>query len=371
MVFDILRALAATLVVISHIRNLAIVDYAGHPSFALKLLYTVTGFGHQAVILFFVISGYWIAGGVIKRVARGSWTWSGYALQRLTRLWVVLIPALLLGLAFDWTGTQLFQLPVYSDGIHGNTVLPAIASHLGADTFITNVLFLQTLLGPRFGSNGPLWSLANEFWYYVWFAALYLPFAKPARLRNWAGVPIAAITMYNFTALLPGFACWLLGAGLFALSQKIRPRHTPMTITVWALSLAALGASLLVTRRWPTLDDPGDFLVAATTMLFLYATLRADIRPFSVWKPLARYGASSSYSLYVIHYPVVILIIGLLCRHQRLAATLGAMGLVAVVAIAVIALGYLFSRVTERKTDALRNAIENRLVAWGTLKRAE
>ena len=32
-----------------------------------------------------------------------------------------------------------------------------------------NAFFLQTIVGPTFGSNGPLWSLAYEWWYYVLF----------------------------------------------------------------------------------------------------------------------------------------------------------------------------------------------------------
>jgi peptidoglycan/LPS O-acetylase OafA/YrhL len=32
-----------------------------------------------------------------------------------------------------------------------------------------NAFFLQTIAGPTFGSNGPLWSLAYEWWYYVLF----------------------------------------------------------------------------------------------------------------------------------------------------------------------------------------------------------
>lgn len=248
MTFDIMRAVAAILVVLSHIRNLMITDYDGQCGLALKLFYAVTGFGLQAVTLFFVISGYWVAGSVIRRVANGRWSWGGYALDRLSRLWVVLIPALVLGLAFDWAGTHFLQLPVYSDGVHGNTVLVGVADHLGIGSFLTNVFFVQTLLGPRFGSNGPLWSLVNEFWYYVRFAALYLPLAKPARLRNWICVPVAAVTMFEFAALLPGFVCWLFGAGLYVLSYRYNNSPSHLMRVLWATSLAVLMICLLGAR---------------------------------------------------------------------------------------------------------------------------
>jgi hypothetical protein len=33
--------------------------------------------------------------------------------------------------------------------------------------FLGNFAFLQTICVPIFGTNGPMWSLANEFWYYI------------------------------------------------------------------------------------------------------------------------------------------------------------------------------------------------------------
>ena len=146
MMFDVMRAAAAVLVLLSHARSLMITDYSSQGGIALKLFYAVTGLGHQAVLIFFVISGYWVAGGVIKRVASERWSWGGYALDRLSRLWLVLIPALLLGFAFDGMGALFFRLPIYTDGIHGNTVLAGIPEHLGIGAFLTNVFFLQLCL---------------------------------------------------------------------------------------------------------------------------------------------------------------------------------------------------------------------------------
>lgn len=38
---------------------------------------------------------------------------------------------------------------------------------LAPAVLLGNLLFLQTKITQEFGSNGPLWSLFSEFWYYV------------------------------------------------------------------------------------------------------------------------------------------------------------------------------------------------------------
>src|ERR1039458_8382680 len=56
---------------------------------------------------FFVLSGYLVGGSVLRSVRTGSWSWRAYLLGRLSRLYVVLLPALLLGGALDWLGMHM------------------------------------------------------------------------------------------------------------------------------------------------------------------------------------------------------------------------------------------------------------------------
>ena len=48
---------------------------------------------------FFVLSGFFISASVIKDCRAKRWSWSGYAASRCTRLYVVLLPGLLLTLS--------------------------------------------------------------------------------------------------------------------------------------------------------------------------------------------------------------------------------------------------------------------------------
>src|SRR5579871_6819595 len=96
---DALRGFAALSVLLNHWRGAFFADYSSlaHQNPLMAAAYVASGLGHQWVIVFFVMSGYLVGGSVIRSVTEGRWSWSSYLLARLTRLYVVLLPALLLG----------------------------------------------------------------------------------------------------------------------------------------------------------------------------------------------------------------------------------------------------------------------------------
>ena len=67
---NFLRWLSALMVVIGHLRSFLFVEYnlVENKTVFIKLFYFITGFGHQAVIVFFVISGYLVGGGSVEKV---------------------------------------------------------------------------------------------------------------------------------------------------------------------------------------------------------------------------------------------------------------------------------------------------------------
>src|ERR1700722_6088811 len=92
---DALRGVAALLVCIDHWRYLLFIDYP-QLTFHRKLLflpYAMCTMGHQAVVVFFVLSGYLVGGHVLRARETGRWSWSVYLIQRGVRLWPVLVPA--------------------------------------------------------------------------------------------------------------------------------------------------------------------------------------------------------------------------------------------------------------------------------------
>ena len=107
---DALRGIAAVGVCLSHLRDFFFQDYpkVPHHNPLLAAAYLATGLGHQWVIVFFVLSGYLVGGSVLRSFALDRWSWRSYLLNRMTRLYTVLIPALVLGGLLDMAGIHLF-----------------------------------------------------------------------------------------------------------------------------------------------------------------------------------------------------------------------------------------------------------------------
>lgn len=359
-IMDALRALAAILVVSSHVRNILFLGATARLSAPWKIFYFATGFGHQAVMIFFVLSGYWITKTVTRRNVEAGFAWSDYLIDRLSRLWIVLIPALVLGGILDSIGTYGTEAPIYF-GIQGtNTLTWNVASRLSLSNFAGSLAFVQSLLVEPFGSNGPLWSLANEFWYYIWFPILF-SLLRGRRLSTSANV-LALTTMIAFRQLLPGFACWLFGSLLFYITQYTTMYSTPRRGMMIATILFFFG--VLSFSRLPHLPIDGwikDMAVSGSFALLLFFIIRSQ-RTYPRWiEPFCRYGARSSYSLYVVHFPLVVLLAALFVAPAHRLPPSGRT-LLSFVAIGFVAIiyGYAVSALTEANTSKLRRLLKSR-----------
>jgi peptidoglycan/LPS O-acetylase OafA/YrhL len=204
-----LRTIAALVVVVGHIRGWLFVPLAHTPdTLGYRIVYAATSLGNGAVLVFFVLSGYFVGGGVIGTVRRNQFSWARFANARLTRLWIVLLPALALTWCLDTIGIHAFPTSVRFD--HGSEVV----HHSGFLTFVGNAGFTQTSLVPTFGSNGSLWSLAYEASYYLLFPVLLLLVLRrgPAWERVAGAVAGAATIAIGGAHVLLLFPVWLLGA---------------------------------------------------------------------------------------------------------------------------------------------------------------
>jgi peptidoglycan/LPS O-acetylase OafA/YrhL len=171
----VLRGLAALYVMLGHARWLLWASQHEYAASApskvgsvLAVLSASLTFGHQAVLLFFLISGFCIHYRQARSLATsgdGRMNLKSYAWRRLRRLYPPLLLALALTALFDSLGASLN--PAY---YAGQTAYPSIndAAVAGSRTLTTlfgGLLFQSSLATPSFGTNGPLWSLSYELWF--------------------------------------------------------------------------------------------------------------------------------------------------------------------------------------------------------------
>jgi peptidoglycan/LPS O-acetylase OafA/YrhL len=102
---------------------------------------------------FFVLSGYFIGTSVMESVATQRWSWRTYLVSRLTRLQLVLFPALVLGGLWDRIGMRIHQAaPIYYNPLY-KFYIPSVALRSTVPVFLGNLFFLQSIVSPVFGSN--------------------------------------------------------------------------------------------------------------------------------------------------------------------------------------------------------------------------
>jgi peptidoglycan/LPS O-acetylase OafA/YrhL len=357
---DLMRGIAAWAVMWGHVRGNFFVDFQNlqHPNLFVKTVYFVTGFGHQAVMVFFVLSGFLISSSVFQRLAAGNWSWRDYSINRVSRLYAVLIPGLLLGFIWDKTGSSLFaSTGLYAQPLRGFGELIA-QKQMTAGVFAGNLFFLQTIVCPVFGSNGPLWSLANEFWYYVLFPLGLLALigwrhgiARRAALLTMATVVLAAFVGWE---MLIGFLIWMAGCVLLIAYSKLR-EFPKQWVALYILVASIVLISCLVAARLGNSRVLGaDLSVGLAFALFLFGLLQIDFSMRShTYANLARFCAGFSYSLYVLHFPVVLFLRAWLAP-DRWRPNFPHFMFVIAIGMAVLVFAWFISLFTENKTSALR-----------------
>jgi peptidoglycan/LPS O-acetylase OafA/YrhL len=284
----------------------------------------------------------------------------------LVRLWIVLLPALLLGAIWDHIGIYLHYAPNLYSGADYNHMTPDVTRALSLVDFLGNVAFVQTIAVPTFGSNGALWSLANEFWYYALFPLAACVVARVAKTRTHIVLCIAAFAVIATgitKEILLAFPVWLVGALLHAVPSRI-------PAAVWFRALAAVsytafffGMSALDHMGWIGQGILGDSLLGLGTFGFIWVLLSAkEQADKTMLNQFVRKTASFSYTLYLAHTPILIFTVALLARDTRWFPDTGVAALAICVLILVVAYAWLLATVTEFKTDKVRSWAERTLI---------
>ena len=332
---DSVRFGAAVIVFFFHVRS----DTFG------PWLWQIRGYGHTAVMAFFVLSGFVIA---YTCGAGKHPDLRDYAVSRLARLYSVIVPAIVLTIAVDAICAHFY--PGFLRGMLLSDGIPradAPQNFLIGATFLNELWFAHVPLG----TNDPYWSIAYEFWYYVLFGlAVFLR----GRVRIWLCLLAALIIGPK---ILLYFPAWLLGALIYVIQTRI----TRNRLAGWALFAASLAALVAVqvsglhrwdafaqaTAYWPVKFDWYDFLAAALlglNMLGAAMALNHPAAPSPLHGPI-KYVAGATFSLYLFHKPILFLMsahaVAIGYRPSPLRSAL--------LYVAVFAMIFALAAVTERK----------------------
>jgi peptidoglycan/LPS O-acetylase OafA/YrhL len=253
-------------------------------------------------MVFFVLSGYLIAYTVDKK-NKGSKT---YLIDRFSRLYSVVLPALLFTYLIDFLG-QRINPGFYADKINFDHQFMR---------FLLNFTYLQQVWGlcTRPSTNTPFWSISYEFWYYIMFWVV----CYVGGIKKYLGIAIVAlIAGFKILLLLP---VWFLGVLAYKLSGKIII-SAKLARVLFAFSLLGVlwmsffsdiiffehkfpyGSSPLFFSSQFLFDWGYGFILALNIYTFNLSSFVVKIPP-SV-EITIKYLSSITFSLYLFHIPLL------------------------------------------------------------------
>jgi peptidoglycan/LPS O-acetylase OafA/YrhL len=367
-VLDVIRSLAAIAVMLGHCRGLYFVEYeAISPStnnIFVKAIYYLTGFGHQSVMVFFVMSGLFITSSILRNYRRG-WSLRDYVIDRGVRLYVVLIPGLLLGGLWDLIGVKYFNSSELYSSALANFGSGTALERLNMTSFIGNALFLQTRFASVFGSNGPLWSLFNEFWYYVLFPAL-LGAVLAMRRRSVSVLlygAVAGVAAWVLGGAMVGFVVWLTGGVVALTSRHFRfSQSNRWSAGLYILLAAGLCATCLAAARTGQGWLGSDLAVGFSFAILTHGIVQLRIQFSKTALQLAKELAGFSYSLYLLHFPLLLLVRAIWLPNLKWQPDLKHLFFAGCVAALALFYSFAVSRVTEHKTSEVRAWVRRLLI---------
>jgi peptidoglycan/LPS O-acetylase OafA/YrhL len=365
---DVLRGVAALAVFLGHLRTFVFVPYSDlssqNPINA--AVWIISGFGHQAVMVFFVLSGFFITKSALQDDAKHRFSWQTFLIKRLSRLWVVLIPSLLLTAFWDQIGRHYSTSGFYEGKLYSlYNSMPSGGESLDAGTFFGNVLFLQTIKTPIFGSNGPVWSLANEWWYYILFLLVFMIIrdrhgnvaVQLARLLSLALV----CAFIGYYIAIPG-GIWFLGALSFIVVDRNYCKGILRSTWVRVFAFVALGLALGFSKTSLGAETAKDYAVGigATLVVLVLATMQGG---GALYARLSKLVADSSYTLYLAHFPFIAVVVNVVLLNRKFDATPEGYAVFALIGVVTLTYCYGVYWLFERHTGAVRRHFLNKLIS--------
>lgn len=288
---DLMRATAALLVVLGHVKQSGFVAYADLPVADQGPLamaaFVLCRLGNEAVLVFFALSGLLVGGRVIERVAEGRFDLKSYAIERFSRIVLPLVPAIVLTLLVDQV--------VFAEPPSAMTTLAHIAG-------------LNGVLVPTFAHNVPLWSLAYEIWFYVLAAgiAYFLATRRPST----AAFAVTAVATLVFSVLSARYLVfWTLGALSILLLRSSHQRAMAFVGSAIALvgvvfsQLAQEAAGSTAQHLVPRPLAEAVITIGVCLLLPLLCSRKSN-QALSWLRGPASYLSSISYTLYLTHFPI-------------------------------------------------------------------
>jgi peptidoglycan/LPS O-acetylase OafA/YrhL len=337
---DAVKGLACALIVGHHLARYGPLP-AGASTLAPGLFEWLAEDGRLAVQVFLVLAGFLAAGSLapdgVLRIERPMLrVFQRYGRLVMPYLAALCVSVLAAALVRPWLMDEAVPPP------------PGMAQ------LLAHGLLLQDLLGYEALSTG-VWYVAIDFQLFV-LALLAIGlsealqrrwFLRPERAR-WLAVAlvlalaVASLAVFNRHAALDDTALYFFGA--YGLGMLVFWIGRATRRSTWRFAVALL---MLIGAAALALDWRSRIATALVTALLLAVAQRRGGLAFAAWPPLVRLGRIS-YSLFLIHFPVLLLVSAAVARLMPAGPWVDLFGLLATFALSVAAAVLLYRWVESR-----------------------
>jgi peptidoglycan/LPS O-acetylase OafA/YrhL len=315
-IFNLIRAIAAELVLISHL-----FDYSRNPAPKITLFENIqignvsSLMGRIGVVLFFIISGILISNSIFSKLGSKNYCFKSYFIDRFARIFSGLVPALLFIAVID--GLHLFIFPdnyhSFDMALHVNATY-SIVSFIASLFMVSNfpIGFLNIL---AFGSGLMLWTVVYEWWLYLMFGWLVINFRQYYTNTYRFLIILGCFSVYPLAGLLfekqvsSLIMIWFVGVLITSLLLSAKDHNIGNKPEFLYLGLFFGILALMYGYNFKELYDLTPELLLAIAVFFVVLNyLQTEKMNNRTITSFVRFEADYSYSLYLVHIPVIILV---------------------------------------------------------------
>ncbi len=331
---DGLRGIAAFIVLVGHARLLLwegfSAGYKNHSeaySLSDKIFmyaFSIFRYGHEMVVLFFILSGFVIHLRFSNREKRGVMNLKTFWYRRLKRLYPPLVFTLLLAFILDSIGKS-YGWSVYFQQTPYENINRDIFSVTDPTTLLGNLFFLMTVYVPPFGTTIVTWSLMYEWWFYVLYPLFYWLILRFGFRKTTALIALFFLLSFGKNALVPllfwkvmdSFIIWWMGACLVEIWTNKDAKTRKIFALLPYLAVFLPIAFVVKEKNMESLNPVLNVLTGLGFTGLIAILLRLNpqnkvIRALNWLKPLG----DCSYTLYLIHVPFLVFASGFLIAQN-------------------------------------------------------
>jgi peptidoglycan/LPS O-acetylase OafA/YrhL len=298
---DAVRGAASQIVVIGHgISFFSIAKILHEPN--------VPWMQNIAVVIFFILSGFVINYSVVNKILIDkSYTFRGFFIDRFTRIYPVFVTALLFVFLVDFFSLKWGGQESYENAFNFSTIT--------ANFFMLQDYPLARLIGfqcTSFGSGRPFWTLAIEWWIYMFYGFLVLKLMLENKCPD-----LINFIILGFLIIVPLYNAidgrgngltlyWIFGMIVCFIYPKYKLFITHKHILIKVLLFIAICVIIclrFLVNGMKAYDPIVAFFLAFLMLVSLELSTKIKIK--HLLGKIVRFNASYAFTLYLVHYSIL------------------------------------------------------------------